>query len=144
LDIEEICKDNGYKSGDLIHYKILDKFLDEGLRLISSNYDINEITHVGHGLVELYLVSFDSSNVDVEDDNAKEDEEYKRVVVYSKDAFWDEVLSVDTDDGNDLDQEEHVESKRVGFSGIVEDEANGEKEDRDEEVDANEEEVGED
>ena len=43
LDIDEICKDCGYKFGDLIHYKIPDRSLDEGLRLISSDYDVNEM-----------------------------------------------------------------------------------------------------
>jgi hypothetical protein len=105
FDIEEICKDYGYKSGDLIHYKIPDKSLVEGLRLISSDHNINEMIshHVGHGLAELYLVSFDSSNVDFEDDNIEEDEEYEKAIIYNKDAFWDEVLSVDADDGNDSD-----------------------------------------
>ena len=75
LDTEEICKDYGYKVDDLIHYKILDKSLDEGLRLISLDHDVNEMIlhHVRHGLAELYLVSFHSSNVDIEDDNAEED-----------------------------------------------------------------------
>ena len=60
LDIEELCKDYEYKPDDLIHYKIPDKSLDEGLRLISSDHDISQMIshHVGHGLVELYLVSF--------------------------------------------------------------------------------------
>ena len=89
FDIEEICKDYGYKFDDLIHYKIPDKSLDEGLRLILFNHDVNEINshYVGHGLAELYLVSFDSSNVDFEDNNTEEDEEYERAVVYNKDAF---------------------------------------------------------
>jgi hypothetical protein len=93
--------------------------------------------HVGHGLAELYLVSFHSSNAEIEDDNAEEDEEYKRTVVYRKDDFWDEVLSVDTsDDDNYSVGEEQVESERVGVSGVVEDGVSGvveDEEDRDEE-----------
>jgi hypothetical protein len=34
FDIEKICKDYGYKYGDLIHYKIPDRSLDDGLKLI--------------------------------------------------------------------------------------------------------------
>jgi hypothetical protein len=34
LHTGELCMDYGYKSGDLIHYKISDKSLDEGLRLL--------------------------------------------------------------------------------------------------------------
>jgi hypothetical protein len=50
LEIEDICKDYGYRYGDLIHYKIPDKFLDEGLRLISFDHDVMEMVscHVGH------------------------------------------------------------------------------------------------
>jgi hypothetical protein len=72
LNIKELCKDYGYKLGDLIHYKLPNKSLDEGLRLLSSDHDVNEMIsqHVGHGLAELYLVSFHSSNADIEDDNA--------------------------------------------------------------------------
>jgi hypothetical protein len=141
LDTGELCMDYGYKSGDLIHYKISDKSLDEGLRLLSSNHDVNEMIshHVRHGLAELYLVSFHSSNADIEDDNAKEDEEYKKIVVYKKDDLWDEVLNVDTDDDNDSYGKEQIESKKVGVSVVVEDE-----EDRDEDANANEEDIGED
>jgi hypothetical protein len=66
LNIKELCKDYGYKPGDLIHYKLPNKSLDEGLRLLSSDHDVNEMIsqHVGHGLAELYLVSFHSSNAD--------------------------------------------------------------------------------
>jgi hypothetical protein len=141
LNIEELCKDYGYKPSDLIHYKLPNKSLDEGLRLLSSDHDVNEMIsqHVGHGLAELYLVSFHSSNAEIEDDNAEEDEEYERTVVYRKDDFWDEVLSVDTtDDDNDSVGEEQVESERVGVSNVVEDEEDRDGEDRDEEV------VGED
>ena len=140
LNIEELCMDYGYKLGDLIHYKIPNKSLDGGLRLLSSNHDVNEMIshHVGHELAELYLVSFHSSNADIEDDNAEEDKEYERTIVYRKDDFWDEVLSVDTDDDNDLYGEEQVESEKVGVSGVVKDEEDGDGEDRDEEV------VGED
>jgi hypothetical protein len=78
-------------------------------------------------------------NADIEDDNTEKDEEYERTVVYRKDDFWDEVLSVDTiDDDNDSVGEEQVESERVGVSGVVEDEEDRDGEDKDEEV------VGED
>jgi hypothetical protein len=124
-DIEEICKDYGYKYGDLIHYKILDWSLDDGLRFISSDHDLSEMVshHKGHCLAELYLVSFKTVDVNLEDDNAEEDEEYERAVVYQKDAFWDNGLSVDTD-GSESDGDEHVESERVGGSGGVGDEGN--------------------
>jgi hypothetical protein len=126
LDIEELCKDYGYKPGDLIHYKIPNKSLDEGLRLISSDHDIGQMIshHVGHGLAELYLVSFPLSNAYIEYDNAEEDEEYERIVIYCKDDFWDEVLSVDSDD-NDSCEGEQVDSERVGVSSVVEDEEDG-------------------
>jgi hypothetical protein len=43
-----------------MHYKIPGRSLDEGLRLISSDYDVSEMVshHVGHCLAELYLVLF--------------------------------------------------------------------------------------
>jgi hypothetical protein len=95
--------------------------------------------HVGHGLAELYLILFHSSNANIEDDNAKEDEEYKKIVVYKKDDLWDEVLNINTDDDNDSYRKEQVEFERVGVSVVVEDE-----EDRDEDANANEEDIGED
>jgi hypothetical protein len=83
LDIKEIYKDYGYKYNDLIHYKILGRSLDEGLRLISSDHDVSEMVSHHVCLVELYLVSFKAVEVDVEDDNAEEDEEYVRIMVIS-------------------------------------------------------------
>jgi hypothetical protein len=100
--------------------------------------------HVGHGLAKLYLVSFHSSNVDIEDDNAEEDEEYERIVVYKKDDLWDEVLNIDTDDDNDSYGEKQVQSERMVASGVVEDEENEDEEYRDDDAYANEEDVGED
>jgi hypothetical protein len=43
-----------------MHYKIPGRSLDEGLRLISSDYDVSEMVshHVGNCLAELYLVLF--------------------------------------------------------------------------------------
>jgi hypothetical protein len=76
--------------------------------------------HEGHCLAELYLVSIEAIDVNV-DDNAEEDDEYERAIVHQKDAFWDE--GVDTD-GSKSDGDEHVESERVGGSGGVEDEGN--------------------
>jgi hypothetical protein len=138
LDIEEICKEYGYKYGDLIHYKIPDRSLDDGLRLISSDHNVSEMVsyHEGHYLAELYLVSFEAVEVDVEDDNAEEDEEYERIVVCQKDALWDEVLIVDIDN-SDSDRDEHVKSERVGGVGGVEDEEN-----RDDELERGETEEG--
>jgi hypothetical protein len=58
--------------------------------------------------------------VNPEDDNVEEDEEYNIEVLFRNDAFWDEVLSIDTD-ASELDVEEHVESTNAGGSGVVED-----------------------
>ena len=89
LDIEVICKDYGYKYDNLIHYKIPNRLVDDGLRLISSDHDVREMVshHEGHCLAKLYLVSFEAIEVDVEDDNTEDDEEYERAIVYQKDAF---------------------------------------------------------
>ena len=122
LEMEDICKDYGYRYGDLIHYKIPDKSLDEGLRLISSNHDVIEMVsrHVCHGLAELYLVSYNVVEVDPEDDNVEDDEEYKMEAVFRNDAFWDEVFSVDID-ASESNEEKHVESANAGGSSAVED-----------------------
>jgi hypothetical protein len=94
------------------------------------DHDISQMIshHVGHGLAELYLVSFPTSNANIEYDNTEDDEEYERTIVYCKDDFWDEVLSVDTDD-NDSCKEELVESKRVGVLGVVKDDRDGDEDD---------------
>jgi hypothetical protein len=67
IEIQAVCKEYRYRDGDLIYYRLPDKSLDEGLRLISSDHDVQEMVkhHVGHGLVELYLVSYGIVDVDV-------------------------------------------------------------------------------
>lgn len=144
IEIQAVCKEYRYRDGDLIYYRLPDKSLDEGLRLISSDHDVQEMVkhHVGHGLVELYLVSYGIVDVDVDVDvqegDAEEDEDYERDVVFRKDAFWDDVLSEDTDGhaddsdygGHSLDGED---STRVGVEESVgdgDDEPNEDVEDR--------------
>ncbi|GLT73422.1 hypothetical protein SLA2020_452830 [Shorea laevis] len=87
--------------------------------------------HVGHGLVELYLVSYGIVDVDVDVDvqegDAEEDEDYERNVVFRKDAFWDDVLSDDTDghaddsdyEGRSLAGSDGEDSTRVGVEESV-------------------------
>jgi hypothetical protein len=52
-----------YGPGDPIYYNIPNKRLNERLRLLSSEMVER---HIGHGLVELYLVSFSGVDVDVD------------------------------------------------------------------------------
>ena len=68
------------------------------MRLISRDHDVAETvaTHVGHDLVVLYMVMYGVVDVAVEGNDEK-DSEYERAVVYKKAAFWDLVLSDDTD-----------------------------------------------
>jgi len=94
IDIERVVKTYGYGPGNLIYYNIPTKSLDEGLRLLSFEHDVIEMVehHDEHGLVELYLVVFGVVDVDVEggeEDNIdeKEEEEYKRQIVYRSDSF---------------------------------------------------------
>jgi hypothetical protein len=98
-DIEDICKSYGYRSGDLVYYNVPGCPLDEGLRLMSSDHNVAEMVaaHVGHDLVVLYMVMHGVVDVDVAVEDGEEDSEYEKAVVYRKDAFWDSVLSDDTD-----------------------------------------------
>ncbi|KAB1221610.1 hypothetical protein CJ030_MR2G006820 [Morella rubra] len=55
----------GYKAGDLVYYKQPTKKLDEGLQLVSSDYDVLEMIkcHKGQSIIVLYVVSFDAQVV---------------------------------------------------------------------------------
>jgi hypothetical protein len=80
----------------LFYYNIPTKSVDEGLRLLSSDYDVLEIVEHrnGHGLVELYLVAFGVVDVDVDvhgreySVDEEEEEKYERQTVYRSDAYW--------------------------------------------------------
>jgi hypothetical protein len=77
IEVDGVIESYGYGLGDLIYY-----------RLLSSDHDILKMVeyHIGHGLVELYLVSFGRVDVDVdvdvrgEEDSVDEEneEEYER------------------------------------------------------------------
>jgi hypothetical protein len=123
-DIEDICKTYGYRFGDLVYYNVRGYPLEEGLRLMSSNHNVDEMVaaYVGHDLIVLYMVMYG-----VGDD--EEDSEYEKAAVYRNDAFWDSVLSDDTDcldsdDDGDIDErvgnderddtDEHVRNDKDG------------------------------
>ena len=59
-DIEEICRTYGYRSRDLVYYSVPGLPLDQGLRLLSSDYNVTEIVakHLDHDLVVLYIVTY--------------------------------------------------------------------------------------
>jgi hypothetical protein len=130
-DIEDICKSYGYMSGDLVYYNVPGCPLDEGLRLMSFDHNVAEmvVAHVGHDLVVLYMVMYGVVDVDVVVEDDGEDSEYEKVVVYRKDAFWDSVLSDDTD-CVDSDEDEHIgervrNDKGVGTDKYVGNDGNG-------------------
>ncbi|XP_062152677.1 uncharacterized protein LOC133861000 [Alnus glutinosa] len=105
FEVETVVKCYGYSPGDLIYYRIPNKSLDEGLRLLSSDHDVIEMVghHNGHGVAELYMVGFILYDVPVDLPGGEEsvdeeyEEEYERNTVYRIDPFWNEVLSDDSD-----------------------------------------------
>jgi hypothetical protein len=74
IEVGGVVESYGYSPGDLIYYNIPNKRLDERLRLLSSDHDVLEMVehHIGHGLVELYSVSFGGVDIDV-DERGEED-----------------------------------------------------------------------
>jgi hypothetical protein len=58
--VEGIAKSYGCKSGDLIYYLLLSCTIRNGLKLITSNFDVLEMVKADSGLriVELYINSF--------------------------------------------------------------------------------------
>jgi len=107
LVVEGITKSHGYKFGDLIYYLLPGCTLQNGLKLITSNFDVNEMVqaHWDLPIVELYINSFSESILDIdegndEDDNDDDERGYSRIE--RDDPYWDEVneldLFVDNDD----------------------------------------------
>jgi len=105
FEVKNVVKCYGYSPGDLIYYRIPNKRLDEGLRLLSSDHNVLEMVghHNGHGIIELYMVGFILYDVTVDVPGGEEsvdeeyEEEYERNTVYKSDPFWNEVLSDDSD-----------------------------------------------
>jgi hypothetical protein len=97
-DIEEVCSTYGSRSEDLVYYNLPGLALDQGLRLMLSDYSVNEMVakHLGHDLVVLYIVTYGVTD-DVVDGDEEEDSEYERAIMFRNDAFWDSVLSDNTD-----------------------------------------------
>jgi hypothetical protein len=118
-NIEDICKSYGYRSGDLVYYNVPGCPLDEGLRLMSFDHNVAEMVaaHVGHDLVVLYMVIYSVVDVDVAVEDDEEDSEYERAVVYRNDAFWDLVLSDDTD-CVDSDEDGHIGERVRNDEGV--------------------------
>jgi len=139
--VEDIAKRYGYKSGDLIYYLLPGETLRNGLKLITSNFDVNEMVqaHLGLPIVELYINSFSGSIPDIdegndEDDNDNDDDDDERG--YSRierdDPYWEEVnepdLFVDNDDVHD-----DVPGPSMGRGGEESDESDEGEEEGDEE-----------
>jgi hypothetical protein len=75
FEIESICKEYGYRYGDLMYYKDPTKSLVDGLFLITSYHSVLCLStcHTAHVILELYIVSFGDGGGD-EDGNEKDDE----------------------------------------------------------------------
>jgi hypothetical protein len=103
--VEDIAKSYGYKSRDLIYYLLLGCTLRNGLKLITSNFDVNEMvqSHLGLPIVELYINSFSESipgegnDEDDEDDNDNDDDDDERGYsrIEQDDPYWEEVNEPD-------------------------------------------------
>jgi len=96
LVVEGIAKSYGYKSGDLIYYLLSGSTVRNGLKLITSNFDVHEMVqaHSGLPIIELYINSFSESIPDIgeensDDDNGDDEGGYCRIE--GDDLYWDEV-----------------------------------------------------
>jgi len=94
--VQGIAKNYGYQSGDLIYYLLLGCTLRNGLKLVTSNFDVREMVeaHAGLPVVELYINSFSESIPDNDDDDYGDDEgSCSRID--RDDLYWDEVNEPD-------------------------------------------------
>jgi hypothetical protein len=91
-----IAKNYGYQSGDLIYYLLPGCTLHNGLKLVTSNFDVREMVeaHVGLPVVELYINSFSESIPDNDDDDYGDDEGGCSRIDRD-DLYWDEVNEPD-------------------------------------------------
>jgi len=94
--VEGIAKTYGYKFGDLIYYILPSCILRNGLKLITSNFDVHEMVkaHSGLPIVELYINWFSESIPDIgeennDDGNGDDKRGYSRIE--RDDPYWDEV-----------------------------------------------------
>jgi hypothetical protein len=94
--VEGITKTNRYKSMDLIYYILPGCTLRNGLKLITSNFDVHEMVkaHSGLPIVELYINSFSESipdigNENIDDGNGDDEMGYSRIE--RDDPYWAEV-----------------------------------------------------
>ncbi len=73
--VEGIAKSYGCKSGDLIYYLLSGSTVRNGLKLITSNFDVHEMVkaHSGLPIVELYINSFSESIPDIGEKNSDDD-----------------------------------------------------------------------
>ncbi len=100
FEIEDICKEYGYKLGDLMYFKDPVKSLADGLHLITSDHDVLNLSacHDGHAILQLYIVSFGDGGGDEED--SQDDNEYGGRADLD-DPWWDDKLT-DTEDVFDV------------------------------------------
>ncbi|XP_059431694.1 uncharacterized protein LOC132165226 [Corylus avellana] len=98
FELEDICKDYGYKPGDLIYVREPDKTLMGGLHLISSDADVLFMVgcHKGQYIVHLYVVCFGEGQGDVQDYEGEDENEEEDRVDYN-DPWWKDKLSDDED-----------------------------------------------
>jgi hypothetical protein len=108
IEIETIVKKFRYQPGDLIYYCQPDKYLGDGLVLITSNDDVIRMTEcfLGHKVVVLYTMSFAHADAqvcanvgEVDEDEHSDDEE--RMMNVINDPFWKSLMSNDDDDWDD-------------------------------------------
>jgi hypothetical protein len=100
LVVHCIAKNYGYQSGDLIYYLLPSCKLRNGLKLITSNFDVREMVeaHAGLPIVELYINSFSESIPDNDEENYDDDygdDEGGCSKIDRDDPYWDEVNEPD-------------------------------------------------
>lgn len=91
-----MVKKNGYKSNDLLYYKVPEKSLTDELVLISLDHNVLQMVgrHLGHQMVVLYLLSFGEHTKDIKV-VWDADEERERRQLGVNDPFWNDIISSD-------------------------------------------------
>jgi hypothetical protein len=115
FELEDICKDYGYKAGDLMYFREPDKTLMGGLHLITCDDNVLFMVscHKEQVIVHLYVVCFEEGQGDVEEYDEDDDDEEEARVDYN-DPWWKDKVS----DVEDLfDVKVDTVDTRTGASG---------------------------
>ncbi|KAB1223248.1 hypothetical protein CJ030_MR2G006030 [Morella rubra] len=97
IEVESVVKEYGYKHGDLIFYLEPEKTLFGGLRIISGDPDVLQMTaaHWGKEIIAIHVVGFEAAPIVDPVEDVDEERERHRLGIGKK--WWDCALSSDDD-----------------------------------------------